>query len=457
MHNRHSKIASAVKTSILFIILLLLFSYNAAADVSQKEREETYRQLELFANVLSMLQENYVEPINTKDLIEGAISGLLLSLDPHSSYLKPENFQDLKDETQGSFTGIGIEITMRENILTIVSPIEGTPADQAGLKAKDRIVKIDGEPTKDMSPMDAVKKLRGPKGTKVTISIHREGWNAVKDFTLFRDIIPIQSVKSFFLEPGLAYTRITNFQSQTTTDYKKALHDLEAVHPLKGLILDLRNNPGGLLNQAVSIADIFIDEGLIVYTKGRTAEQNMTFKAHDTGKERKYPIVILVNEGSASASEIVAGALQDHKRAIIVGTQTFGKGSVQTIIPLPDGAGLRLTTARYYTPSGRSIQEKGITPDVEVTFTPYDPKDEEKKTDPDSTREVDLKHHFKYKDTPQKKTVTPTEKLSPEAIKLNNEIKERLLKDNQLRSALNILKSLDLYTEFKQAGKHLTK
>ncbi len=453
----HNKIAPVVKISALFIISLLLFSATASADVSQKEREETYKQLELFANVLSMLQENYVEPINTKDLIEGAINGLLLSLDPHSSYLKPENFQDLKDETQGSFTGIGIEITMRENILTIVSPIEGTPADQAGLRAKDMIVKIDGEPTKDMSPMDAIKKLRGPKGTKVIISIHREGWNTVKDFTLVRDIIPIQSVKSFFLEPGLAYTRITNFQSQTTNDYKKALHDLEAVHPIKGLILDLRNNPGGLLNQAVSVADIFIDEGLIVYTKGRTAEQNMTFKAHEDGGQGKYPMVVLVNEGSASASEIVAGALQDHKRAIIVGTQTFGKGSVQTIIPLPDGAGLRLTTARYYTPSGRSIQEKGITPDVEIAFTPYDPKDEEKKTDPDSTREVDLKHHFKYNDTTKKKAVTSTEKLSPEAIKLNNEIKERLLKDNQLRSALNILKSLDLYTEFKQAGKHLTK
>jgi carboxyl-terminal processing protease len=451
-----NKIAPVVKISVLFIVSLFLFTSSAVADISQKEREETYKQLELFANILSMLQENYVEPINTKDLIEGAINGLLLSLDPHSSYLSPANFQELKDETQGSFTGIGIEITIRDNILTVVSPIEGTPAEQAGLKAKDMIVKIDGESTKDMNPVDAIKKLRGPKGSKVTVSIHREGWNTLKDFTLVRDIIPIQSVKSFFLEPGLAYTRITNFQNQTTADYKKALRDLEAVHPIKGLILDLRNNPGGLLNQAVSIADLFIDEGLIVFTKGRTAEQNMTFKAHETGGERKYPMVVLVNEGSASASEIVAGALQDHKRAIIVGTQTFGKGSVQTIVPLPDGAGLRLTTARYYTPSGRSIQEKGITPDVEVAFTPYDPKDEEKKGDTDLIREVDLKHHFKFKDTPQKKAVSNSEKLSPETIKHNNDIKDRLHKDNQLRSALNILKSLDLYSEFKQ-DKHVTK
>ena len=453
----HTRIKAVGKISVLILLSLFLLTSAAMADVSQKEREDTYKQLELFSNVLSMLQENYVEPINTKDLIEGAINGLLLSLDPHSSYMTPESFQELKDETHGSFTGIGIEITMRDGILTIVSPIEGTPADQAGLKAKDMIVKIDGEPTKDMTPMDAIKKLRGLKGSKITISIHREGWSSVKDFTLVRDIIPIQSVKAFFLEPGLAYTRITNFQSQTTTDYRKALKDLEAVHPIKGLILDLRNNPGGLLDQAVSIADIFIDEGLIVSTRGRTPDQNMTFKAHSNGGQGKYPMIVLVNEGSASASEIVAGALQDHKRAIIVGTQTFGKGSVQTIIPLPDGAGLRLTTARYYTPSGRSIQEKGITPDVEVAFIPYNPKEDEKKSEGDFTREVDLKNHFKYTSTAKKKAPTPTEKLSPEAIKLNADIKERLLKDNQLRSALNILKSLDLYTEYRQAGRQLAK
>jgi carboxyl-terminal processing protease len=454
--NMHSKAASVVRLFVLNFFALLCITSQAVADVSQKERDDTYKELELFANVLSILQDNYVDEINTKEIIEGAINGLLLSLDPHSSYMKPESFQDLKDETQGSFTGIGIEITMRDNILTIVSPIEGTPADQVGLKAKDTIIKIDGEPTKDLTPVDAIKKLRGPKGSKVTVSIHREGWKELKDFTMVRDTIPIQSVKSFFLEPGLAYTRITNFQSQTTNDYKKALRDLESAHPLKGLILDLRNNPGGLLNQAVSIADIFVDEGLIVYTKGRTEEQNMTFKAHDSGGENKYPIVVLVNEGSASASEIVAGALQDHKRAIIVGTQTFGKGSVQTIVPLPDGAGLRLTTARYYTPSGRSIQAKGITPDVEVAFTPYVPPSEEKAVDSDITRESDLKNPLKSKDIPQKKSGAQSEKLSAEESKLHKEVKERLTKDNQLRSALNILKSLDLYSEFKQS-RHQTK
>jgi len=448
----HKKVRPIFRFFIITLLSIFLISGTALADVSKKERDETYKQLELFANVLSLLQENYVEKVDTKSLIEGAINGLLLSLDPHSSYLKPESFQDLKDETQGSFTGIGIEITMRNGILTVVSPIEGTPADQAGLKAKDMIVKINGEPTKDMSPMDAIKKLRGPKGTKITISIHRQGWTNLKDFTLVRDTIPIHSVKSFFLEPGLAYTRITNFQSQTTADYKKALKTMNAVHPIKGLILDLRNNPGGLLNQAVGISDLFINSGLIVYTKGRTEEQNMTFKAHDTGNDPRYPLIVLVNEGSASASEIVAGALQDHKRAIIVGTQTFGKGSVQTIIPLPDGAGLRLTTARYYTPSGRSIQEKGITPDVEVPFVSYDLKKEEKKNDSDYIREVDLKHHFKFKDSGSQKDKAHSPKLSPEEIKQNNMVKERLDKDNQLRSALNILKSLELFTEYRQTS-----
>ena len=452
----YKKIVPVVKISVLFTVSFLFLVSSVMADVSQKDREDTYKQLELFANVLSLLQENYVDPINTKELIDGAINGLLLSLDPHSSYLTPQNYQDLKDETDGSFTGIGIEITMRDNMLTIVSSIEGTPADQAGLKAKDMIVKINGELTKEMTPMDALRKLRGPKGTKVTISIQREGWKTLKDFTLIRDIIPIQSVKAFFLEPGLAYTRITNFQSQTTSDFKKALHDLEAINPIKGLILDLRNNPGGLLNQAVSISEIFIDEGLIVSTKGRTPEQNMTYKAHENSGEGKYPMVVLVNEGSASASEIVAGALQDHKRAIIVGTQTFGKGSVQTIIPLPDGAALRLTTARYYTPSGRSIQEKGITPDVEVAYVPYSPQSEDKSSDSDITREVDLKNHFKNKDTASRKADSRAEKVTPDTLRLNNEIRDRLNKDNQLRSALNILKSLDLYSEFKQ-NKHETK
>ena len=318
--------------------------------------------------MLSILQENYVEEIDTKEVLNGAIRGLLFSLDPHSSYMPPESFKDLQEETRGSFSGIGIEVTIKNDLLTVVSPIADTPADLAGLKANDTIIEIDGVNTKNMGPDEAIKKLRGPAGTSVTLSIHREGWDNLKVITLKREIIPIQSVKAEFLSPGFVYTRITNFQSHTTADFKEKLQALKKKHQINGLILDLRNNPGGLLNQAISIADIFLNKGTIVYTKGRREDQNNVYVAHDNGEKRMYPLVILVNEGSASASEIVAGAIQAHKRGIIVGTRTFGKGSVQTIIPLPDGAGLRMTTAKYYTPDNRSIQALGITPDVEIPF-----------------------------------------------------------------------------------------
>lgn len=394
-----------------------------------------------------------MEEIDTDETLEGAISGMLLSLDPHSSYLTAKDFDELQDETRGSFSGIGIEITVRDGILTVISPIEGTPADEAGLQAKDLIVKINGELTKDMPSMEAIKKLRGPKGSEVTISIYRDGWQELKEITIIRDTIPLQSITGFFLEPGFAYIRITNFQGQTTKDLKNKLGELEAKGPVKGLILDLRNNPGGLLDQAISVADTFLEEGLIVYTKGRLPEQNMTFQAHSNNGKNLYPLVILVNEGAASASEIVAGAIQDHKRGVIVGTQTFGKGSVQTILPMPDGAGLRLTTARYYTPNGRSIQAKGIVPDVEVPLLPYTEQAEEKRVLPDFVREANLKNHILNRDTPTKKQAgeqssTPETADSEE----QQEINERLKKDNQLRTGLNILKSLNLYTEYKTSS-----
>ncbi len=377
----------------------------------------------------------------------GAINGLLFALDPHSAFLQPENFEDLQNETQGSFTGIGIEITIKDGNLTVVSPIEGTPADKAGIKVNDIIVKIEGEWTNDMTPLNAVKKLRGPKGSPVTISIHRKGWKGLKDFSLTRDIIPIRSVKSFFLDPGLAYARIANFQTNTTRDFRKSLQLLEAEHTIKGLILDLRNNPGGLLNQAVNVADIFLDSGLIVYTKGRTKEQNMVFNAHESSEDINIPMVILVNEGSASASEIVAGALQDHKRGIILGTQTFGKGSVQTIVPLQEGFGLRLTTAHYFTPKGRSIQVKGITPDVEVPFFHQIPAAEGAKQE--FTREVNLKNHFL---TQEQADLTGNNPLpeDEESQEVKKEEKPNILDDdNQLRTAFIILKSLNLYSDFQ--------
>lgn len=424
--------------SALFF-LLLFPCFPVFGEISEEERIVMYKQLEIFSNVLSILQENYVEEIDTKEVLNGAIRGLLFSLDPHSSYMPPESFEDLQEETRGSFSGIGIEVTIKNDMLTVVSPIADTPADQAGLKANDIIVEIDGVNTKNMGPYEAIKKLRGPPGTEVTISIHREGWEDLKKITFKREMIPIQSVKVEFLSPGFAYARITNFQSHTTGDFKAELQELQRVHRLNGLILDLRNNPGGLLQQAVSIADIFLDKGTIVYTKGRREDQNNVYAARANGEKSIYPLVVLVNEGSASAAEIVAGALQAHKRAIIVGTRTFGKGSVQTIIPLPDGAGLRMTTARYYTPDDRSIQALGITPDVEIPFIAYlPPEDPEPKRS--LLKEADLARHLTGmkpdKDNGQDR----------EADKLE----ERMQTDNQLRTAYNILKSLDLFYEFNE-------
>ena len=358
--------------------------------------DDTYRQLRLFSQVLDLVERNYVKKVDSKKLIYGAIDGMLRSLDPHSSFLKPEDYKELQIETKGSFTGIGIEIAIKDGILTVVSPIEGTPAYRAGLKANDKIIKIDGKSTKNMDLTQAVKLLRGPKGTKVTISIYREGWSQLKDITIVRDVIPLKSVRWRMLEPGYGYVRISSFQNHTARDLEKGLEAMEKQGGgLKGLVLDLRNNPGGLLDQAVKVADEFIDKGLIVYTDGRRKDQVMRFKATPNRHPHPYPMVVLVNGGSASASEIVAGALQDHHRAIIMGTQTFGKGSVQTIIPIDDNAAVRLTTALYYTPSGRSIQAKGITPDIVVPFVPKEKKGDKEKVNPfHFVKEKDLEGHL---------------------------------------------------------------
>lgn len=426
----------------LFILFLVYspFSSVAHADMSQEERIETYKQLEIFSNVLSILQNNYVEEIDTKEVLNGAIKGLLFSLDPHSSYLPPEGLQELQEETQGTFSGIGIEVTIKDDLLTVVSPIENTPADKAGLKANDIILEIDGQKTKNMGPYEAIKQLRGKPGTNVTISIHRKGWEELKEITLTRDLIPLQSVKMDTLSKGFVYSRITNFQSHTASDYKSALSSIKKDGPIKGLILDLRSNPGGLLHQAISVSDIFLSEGTIVSTKGRVTEQNTIFSAHKNSSETDYPMVVLVNEGSASASEIVAGAIQAHKRGIIIGNRTFGKGSVQTIIPLPDGAGLRMTTAKYYTPDDKSIQALGITPDVIVPFIPcIDPAPKGKRAT--KITEADLLNHLPG----------ANEKETTES-KADQKLRERLEQDNQLRTAYNILRSLNLFSAFKNSS-----
>jgi len=445
----------------LIAVPVLLFVYHEQPFKVAAKTQDAYKNLETFSNVLSIVEKNYVEEVNIEDVIDGAIKGMLATLDPHSSYMKPDDFKELKMETSGSFTGIGIEITMRDGILTIVSPIEGTPGFKKGLKAGDKIIKIGEEATKDMTLVEAVKRLRGPKGTEVTISIHREGWSDLKEITIVRDVIPLHSVKSRVLEPGFVYLRISNFQAKSTKDCKDALDGLLEKEKIRGLVLDLRNNPGGLLDQAVKISDLFIKNGVIVSTKGRLENQNMVFEASDDNNY-KFPMVILVNGGSASASEIVAGALQDHKRAIIMGTQTFGKGSVQTVIPMSDGAGLRLTTARYYTPSGTSIQAKGITPDI-VVADEILPK-EEKKVDrkqPKFLREKDLKNHIlngdelkehEEEEEPQPAPADQPAVDDPEDEKSVDETKteEMLARDVQLRTALNLLKGIDVFSSMKK-------
>jgi len=353
-------------------LLLLIFTGGVQHGVTAIE--DTYEKLKVFTEILSLVQANYVDDVNSKELIYGAVKGMLDTLDPHSSFMPPEAFREMQVETQGSFGGLGIEITVKDRLLTVVAPIEGTPADKAGIQPGDRIVKIEGQVTKDMTLMEAVRRLRGPKGSKVTISIVREGRSEPFDVVLVREVIEVKSIRQKDLGDGIYYVRISSFQERTSHDLERALEQAQKGQT-RAVILDLRNDPGGLLNQAVAVSDMFLEKGqLIVYTRGRQKDQDLRFTAEHAGGFPMLPMVVLVNGGSASASEIVAGALQDWKRAVILGTQTFGKGSVQTVIPLSDGSGLRLTTAKYFTPKGRSIHGSGITPDIVVELPKVEPK-----------------------------------------------------------------------------------
>jgi carboxyl-terminal processing protease len=390
----------ATMTALAFgLCMAVLFSGGRAVERVSAVPQETYDELETFTNILSIVQKNYVDQVDTKQLLEGAVNGMLASLDPHSAYLTPELYKELQVDTKGSFGGLGIEITNRGGVLTVVSPIEDTPAAKAGIQPGDQIIKIDGEFTKDLSLADAVKKMRGPRGSKVVVAVKREGVARLLDFTLTRENIQIQSVKFKDLGDGYGYIRITQFQERTATALEEAITTLNggSDDKLRGLILDLRNDPGGLLSQAVKVADTFLDSGLIVYTDGRLDSQKQKYFAHKPGSHVDFPMVVLVNGGTASAAEIVAGALQDHKRALVLGTQTFGKGSVQTILPLDDQSALRLTTALYYTPSGRSIQATGIVPDISMENNVQLQKIEAKKTPPSQQqflREENLPKHL---------------------------------------------------------------
>src|SRR5713226_4579884 len=407
-----------MKKVVMVSALLLILTLSLGGGVASKSNDSaaTYENLRLFTEVLSIIQSQYVDEVPPKDIIYSAIRGTLRGLDPHSSFLDPDMYREMQVETTGSFGGLGIELTLRDDVLTVVAPIESTPAYRAGIQPGDRIVKIEGLTTKDMQLADAVKRMRGKPGSKIPISILREGWTEPRDFPIVREQIRVQSVKSADLEPGIEYVRLRQFQEQTANDLEAALEKFTKNGKngrMQGLVLDLRNNPGGLLTSAVEVTEKFLDGGkLVVYTEGRVRNQNMRFQANAKRVFSDFPMVVLVNQGSASASEIVAGALQDWGRAVVLGTQSFGKGSVQTIIPLSDGSGLRLTTAKYFTPKGRSIHGKGITPDIVVEMpkpaageqAPPPPVDEQArlqdqlKRDPQLQRAVDLLKAMKIMD-----------------------------------------------------------
>jgi carboxyl-terminal processing protease len=389
-------------------------------------------ELRVFTEVFSRIKSDYVETVDDKKLLQDAIQGMLAGLDPHSSYLDPEGYKGIRVGTEGEFGGLGIEVTMEDGFVKVVSPIEDTPAAKAGLKTGDLIIRLDEKAVKGMTLNEAVKYMRGKPGSDITLTVAREGNNKPLKFTLTRAVIKIVSVKSRILEDGFGYVRITQFQINTSDNLKAALAKLKQQNKgeLKGLVLDLRNNPGGVLNAAVAVSDAFLTKGLIVYTDGRVPDAQLKFNATPADLLNGSPMVVLVNGGSASASEIVAGALQDHKRAVIMGTKTFGKGSVQTIQPMSNGSALKLTTARYYTPSGRSIQAAGVVPDIiteEAKVTKHE-KDE-------ALKEADLSGHLENKGGG-----APAGKPGQKPAKLDTGGE-----DYQLQEALNLLKGITIF------------
>ncbi len=462
----------------LVLLLLTVFTIPLATSVyGDLAKDDTYESLKLFSDVLEELKRNYVEPVESKKLIEKAIDGMVSGLDPHSDFMPPEAFENLQEETKGEFGGIGIVITKRDNLLTVVSPVEGTPAYKAGIQANDVIVKVEGKSTQDMMLWEAVKLMRGKAGTAVKIEVMRKGVSELMEFNLVRAIIPLDSVRYVNLKDGYGYLWVTNFRENTADEVNKALADLEKQNkPMKGLILDFRDNPGGLLNQAVAVSDIFLEEGTIVSIRGRDEKQEDVFTAEPNGgSKHDYPIVLLINGGSASAAEIVAGALQDNHRALVIGSTSFGKGSVQTVKPLRDGYALKYTIARYYTPSGTSIQADGIHPDLVVQRRLLD---ESTKGDLESARikEQDLKGHLTNGMLEEESPVVedPVEDMNaPDKTKNKSEEQsdmekllrlrdavyekkddapETLLLDSQINRAFEILKGYEVFQKMKRHG-----
>jgi C-terminal peptidase (prc) len=415
---------------------------------------ETYEELRTFSEVLTQVQKNYVDDTKVKDLVQGAIRGMLSTLDPHSAYMTPEMYKEMQVETKGEFGGVGIQIGVKENRLAVIAPIDGTPAQRAGIKAGDYITKVNEESTKDLSLMDAVQKMRGPKGTKVNLTIQRDGTSDPLQFTLVRDTIKIESVKSKVMD-NIGYVKLTQFQEATGRDLGRVLKQFKD-QKVQSTILDLRNNPGGLLTAAVEVSEQFLPNGkLVVYTKGRESKKDEWF-AKGRDQMDDSPMIILVNEGSASASEIVAGALQDYGRAVIVGTTSFGKGSVQTILPLGDGSGLRLTTAKYYTPKGRSIQSTGITPDIVIKPQPATTvaKAETKPGDKEADNKTS-KSPITGGPGKEQSAVSPKDEAvqrngaTPGAAPLDLSGEPSLDQDVQLQKAVELLKTWKIFKELR--------
>ena len=399
-------------------------------------------ELRTFTEVFSRIKADYVEPVEDKKLLEDAVQGMLSGLDPHSAYLDSESFRDMRVETEGQFGGLGIEVTMENGFVKVVSPIEDTPAARAGVKPGDLVIRLDDKAVKGMTLTEAVRVMRGKPGTDITLTIVREGSTKPLKLTLTRAVIKIQSVKSRMLDPGFGYVRITQFQAGTDKGLGDVIKKLEVENKgaLSGMVLDLRNNPGGVLNAAVGVSDTFLDKGLIVYTEGRVADSKMKLSATPGDALKGAPIVVLINGGSASASEIVAGALQDHKRAVIMGTKSFGKGSVQTIVPVSNGAALKITTARYYTPSGRSIQASGIVPDIlaeEARVT--------KSEASDRLREADLARHLENGEVMEQPKDEPKKEMKKDDKKKDETGKTQPAEDYQLQEALNLLKGISFF------------
>lgn len=416
-----------------------------AAAKTEELQTLPFEELRTFTEIFGRIKQDYVEPVSDKKLLEDAIRGMLSGLDPHSAYLASEEYKELQEGTTGQFGGLGIEVGMENGFVKVVSPIDDTPAQRAGIKAGDLIVRLDDKPVKGMTLADAVKIMRGEPGSQIVLTVIREGEEAPLKFELTRDIIKVKSVKNRLLEKNYGYLRISSFQSGTGQSLLEALDELKKENegPLKGVVLDLRNNPGGVLNAAVDVSDAFIESGVIVYTEGRIKNSEMRFNATPDDVLNGAPIVVLINGGSASASEIVAGALQDHKRAIIMGEKSFGKGSVQTILPTSNGAAVKLTTARYFTPSGRSIQAEGIEPDVTLARVKLEALEKAKI---ESVKEADLSHHLTNGNTKPEKKVDDEKSDAKDDQEKEGEAGEpgEDIRDYPLHEALNLLKGISI-------------